>query len=588
MVNNFHNHGFAPIVFIIIVVAVLAAAGGGSYFAFKKEKHVIPSPFAAPKEEQKKEGLLTSPPVDISTKEKDQSPKIQPMPQSISPQTADPKKLLGIWKVEKIFAATPEGNFKEVSLPLPLFTQFREKDLCRQWKYLNNEGVCERYDSYSVTGNRITISDPQEGSVLWEWKIVDEKLELLHRQNGKLAGKTISGKAAKVFFDLFSQKVEPPKPHATALSPSALLGEWRLEKFLNYDSAAGQWKDAQGTATEFQEFLAKTMCDAYQIRDFADAKTFQCISYAPYTVNGDMIVMEAYNLISKSKSAVYYRWNIVGGKLELSVEISETPFLKYVYYKNLPSPPPPAKVAPTVTSLPSPVPSQKPKIAERVWWEFRYKWEPSGTPPPCPENLINVTPADISRVTAILYPGQYRGDHYKAHGGFGFETSNPNDVTVRMPQDGFVVSGVRYYESDELQYLFDIEHPCGIRFRFDHLRILSPKFQTIANMLPPPKINDTRGTRLNTPVAVTTGEVITTGVAFEHTPNTLTGFDFGMYDLRNTNKSAEDPAWRSQYWGDQAPYGVCWLDFLPSPDREIAKKLPAPGGNFEIKSDYCK
>ena len=106
------------------------------------------------------------------------------------------------------------------------------------------------------------------------------------------------------------------------------------------------------------------------------------------------------------------------------------------------------------------------------------RWKAKGgTPPECPEQIIKQTPADITLATSINYPGVWVNGDYKPHGGFGFENLKPDDITVYVPQDGFVIGGVRYIQEGELQYLFDFSHPCGIRYRLDHLLELSPKFQ---------------------------------------------------------------------------------------------------------------
>ena len=200
----------------------------------------------------------------------------------------------------------------------------------------------------------------------------------------------------------------------------------------------------------------------------------------------------------------------------------------------------------------------------------------------CPTPLIQ-TPVDLSKVTSILYPGQERGGNYKAHGGFGFENATDNLVTVKIPLNGKVKRVVRYREMGEIQYLFEFEGDCGVSFRFDHLRKLTPKFEAIVNAFPIKE--DTRTDLVSPPVAVKVGEVIATEVGFLNNVSV----DFGVYDMRQKNEASKDPVWasaHSQYPADS--YGICWLNSLPQADSAVVNLLPGRDGKFEKKSDYCK
>jgi hypothetical protein len=159
-----------------------------------------------------------------------------------------------------------------------------------------------------------------------------------------------------------------------------------------------------------------------------------------------------------------------------------------------------------------------------------------GTPSPsCPTPLLQ-TPVDLSKVTSILYPGQERGGNYKAHGGFGFDNATDNLVTVKIPLNGKITRVVRYREMGEIQYLFEFDGNCGVSFRFDHLRKLTPKFEAVVNAFPIKE--DTRTDPVNPPVAVTVGEVIATEVGFFNNVSV----DFGVYDMRQKNEASKDPA----------------------------------------------
>jgi len=200
----------------------------------------------------------------------------------------------------------------------------------------------------------------------------------------------------------------------------------------------------------------------------------------------------------------------------------------------------------------------------------------------CPAPLLQ-TPVDLSKVTSILYPGQERGGNYKAHGGFGFDNAPDNLVTVKIPLSGKITRVVRYKELGEIQYLFEFEGNCGVSFRFDHLRKLTPKFEAVVNAFPIK--DDTRTDPVNPPVAVTVGEVIATEVGFLNNVSV----DFGVYDMRQKNEASKDPAWasaHSQYPADS--YGICWLNSLPQADSSAVKLLPSRDAKNGKTSDYCK
>ncbi len=248
---------------------------------------------------------------------------------------------------------------------------------------------------------------------------------------------------------------------------------------------------------------------------------------------------------------------------------------------NQPHPPDPPSVPATSNSQPA-TSSQQP---EQVIWYHDTEWRPSSKPPTCPEPLVLQTPVNINLATSILYPGQTRGGHYKAHGGFRFDNSQNNDITVKAPLDGFLVRGSRYKEDGEVQYMFDIINPCGIMIRFDHLLVLSPKFAEVAERLPQPKEGDSRTTTINF-IPIKAGDVVATAVGIKETSNV--GVDFGVYDLRQKNKASKNQEWLSQHGGEQAPYALCWLGLLPPADIVKAKNLPGADSISGKESDYCE
>lgn len=225
--------------------------------------------------------------------------------------------------------------------------------------------------------------------------------------------------------------------------------------------------------------------------------------------------------------------------------------------------------------------------------------------PECPSPFLFRMPIDLGRVTSILYPGQIRGGNYKAHGGFRFDGSKPGEITVYAPYDAKVIAGARYPATNgELQYTFDFEHPCGIRYRFGHLLTLTPKFQALAEKFPLPKTLDSRTTQISPAVEVKQGEIIATAVGLTTGgPETYAGYntflDWGVYDYRKKNEvsqrsdwptlhSSEDSSWSTYYDSEIYIYAVCWFDWISKEDRSKVLALPSSDSQSGKQSDYCK
>lgn len=218
-------------------------------------------------------------------------------------------------------------------------------------------------------------------------------------------------------------------------------------------------------------------------------------------------------------------------------------------------------------------------------WDWNgQKWVSSNTAPACPNPLTLQAPVDFSKVTAVLYPGQTRGQ-YKAHGGFRFGTDNA--IIVTAPFDAKLVQGSRYIEGGEVQYLFEFVNDCGIAYRFDHLLTLSPAFQEVASKLPEAKPDDSRTTKIES-VTVKAGDQIATEVGFKTTRNV--SVDFGVYDYRKANTASANQSYYDAHKqeGSLIFHGVCWLDMFSSTDSEALKALPGGDSNSGKKSDYCR
>ena len=218
-----------------------------------------------------------------------------------------------------------------------------------------------------------------------------------------------------------------------------------------------------------------------------------------------------------------------------------------------------------------------------------------GTPPACPNPFQLVTPADLTKATALLYPGQERhgaifagaGGNYKPHGGFRFDDSKNSDVMVKSPISGYVYRGSQYLLDGEIQYTFDIVHPCGMMVRVGHLRALSETFQAYANAFPAAAEGDSRTERIQGFPAVKAGDPIATSVGITADSNVF--FDLGVYDLRKKNAVSQTVTYQQAHADNKelAWHAVCWFDMLPTSDEKKIKSLP-PGDPISGKnSDYC-
>ncbi len=223
-----------------------------------------------------------------------------------------------------------------------------------------------------------------------------------------------------------------------------------------------------------------------------------------------------------------------------------------------------------------------------VTWRFNMntnKWESSGTPPKC-SSMIFETPINLSKVSSILYPGQYRGGDYKPHGGFRYDNPKINNLKVTSPISGYVSDGNRRIVSDgSVEYDFDIINPCGIMMRLDHLTNLSPEFQKLADRLPKPVKGASRTTVLTPYVFVKEGIWIGTQIKTD----VNFGLDWGVYDLRKENKASENSNYRKEHqeYAGASFHALCWLNYLPPKEQALAKSLPSADEVQGKKSDYC-
>lgn len=229
-----------------------------------------------------------------------------------------------------------------------------------------------------------------------------------------------------------------------------------------------------------------------------------------------------------------------------------------------------------------------------VTWKLEkdQTWTSSSSPPPCPDPLVLMPPADFSKVTAILYPGQPRGDAFKPHGGLRFSDTTPNnEVEIVIPFDAKIVQGSRGFRNGENQYSFVFVAPCGIMYSLGHLLELTPKFLAIINTLP--LIDDdaegfhvTQFYDVDPPVPVTAGEALATKAGYAIPHNVF--FDFGVFDLRHPNGFTIRPEWAKQFANQFDHYAVCWLDLFTPSQSAYLRTLKGGDSVYGLKSDYCK
>lgn len=231
------------------------------------------------------------------------------------------------------------------------------------------------------------------------------------------------------------------------------------------------------------------------------------------------------------------------------------------------------------------------ELAPYVIWDYMggEKWGALSDAPACEDPLSIQAPMDVSKATNVLYPGQVRGGDFKPHGGIGIEGKADNKVDLLAPMDTYLYRGSRNIEQGETQYMFDFVSPCGVMVRIGHLLKLSPEFQAYADQLPMGPEGDSRTTKFATNTAIKAGTLIATEVGFANTKNVF--FDFGVYDLRQTNEASKDPAFANEPLRkadkEQSYHSLCWFDLLPSADKTKVKSLPARGIEGKV-SDYCK
>lgn len=219
-------------------------------------------------------------------------------------------------------------------------------------------------------------------------------------------------------------------------------------------------------------------------------------------------------------------------------------------------------------------------------------WTASGNAPTCSGVDWSVPVDNLGNVQTLLDPGQIRGGRYKAHGGFRMVDSA---TVVRAPIDGYVVSAAAYRETatgqsgptGEVQYLVDIQNPCGFAVRFDHLKVLDP---AIARALGAVLVrDDSRTTQITPPVRVTRGQVLATTVGHTET-GVNPSFDFGAYDYRarQYNRRTETELAAFGPDGQLGRYALCWQDLFGAGTAATLRNISRTSTEAAQGSDVCR
>lgn len=247
---------------------------------------------------------------------------------------------------------------------------------------------------------------------------------------------------------------------------------------------------------------------------------------------------------------------------------------------------------PAVASVTTtPTLQQESEAAGLVWQQTATGYQPNGTIPTCVAPMIKQFPAEISKVTSVLYPGQYRGGNYKPHGGLRFDKSANDEITVKAPFDGTLIDGGAYIADgtdNDVQYTFDVMNNCGMMYRVGHLLTLSAQLQSIASKFPAAVKGDSRTTNIKPALKIQAGTVLATAVGTASGKNVF--FDLGVYDWRRPNMISTFPAWlnEAQHNTSLAKHAICWFDQLNTKDKATIKTLPAGDPTSGKTSDYCK
>jgi hypothetical protein len=237
----------------------------------------------------------------------------------------------------------------------------------------------------------------------------------------------------------------------------------------------------------------------------------------------------------------------------------------------------------------TPVPTRS-SVPSLVRWTEKEgtDWAPSSTPPECGslEEMFGVFPIDSNVLTQFARPGRtgMNGTIYIAHGALRADNTTYDQIEVRFPAGGFSLYSANrrledYINDGEEQVKLEFHHPCGIQVRIDHLAKVTDRWAAIIKDVP--IRTDSRITFMPPgQYSVEAGEILAHAVG--HATNTY--LDFGVYDLRNKNDSAEMIARDWPEYRGSGDYAICWSGFFGPQIRKLLEGLPA---GVVATSDYC-
>jgi len=196
-----------------------------------------------------------------------------------------------------------------------------------------------------------------------------------------------------------------------------------------------------------------------------------------------------------------------------------------------------------------------------------------------------IAPVDIQSISSFTYPGQQRDGVYATMSRLNVKSST-NDVNITLPLKSKLISGSRYTDKGETQYMLTFETNCKIRISYDHLSLVALELMEDVSKLVETSKDAKEATQL-IGKEYDLGTVVATKIGYPKTNNAF--FDFGMYDFNSVNRISNDADWAKApiHSSQEAIHGVCWMNYLGEPDKLSLQAL-TPSGILVPTGDYCK
>ena len=194
-------------------------------------------------------------------------------------------------------------------------------------------------------------------------------------------------------------------------------------------------------------------------------------------------------------------------------------------------------------------------------------------------------PVESSSISTLTYPGLERDGAYVTTSRLKLKSST-NEVRILLPLKARLVGASRYLEQGETQYMLSFETSCKYKISYDHLSVVALEFLDDISKLPDQSAN-TKSLVKIAGKEYDPGAVVATRAGYVITNNTF--FDFGLYNSNSVNSISKDSVWAKNalHQSEDATHGVCWLDYLSTPDKaNIEPTLQADP--LSKTGDYCK